>query len=305
MKPERLQTISLELIDPASKMLRPVDATSSEFLQLADSMRSLGQLQTILVRPIGDGRFEVANGMHRYTAARLLGWTHIECTVREMDDSEYLRAQLEANAQHVDTDPIQYAKRLEELRDMLSEQEGKRCTLAMLAKYTNRSTEWVRMTLGLTRLRSYIQIMVSRGEIPLDNAKFLAKLPTSLQDSYVEVAQRATRRVCRKTISAAINEYRENVRNTRLEAFISDEIVPFVDVEKLKSELKTSAMGAVLLSKFEVGEPIEAWKLAIRWATHLDPDTFEERQQKFRDRELKRFEAADKRKQLLKQQQAK
>src|SRR5271170_4878559 len=54
--------------------------------ELADSIRSQGLLQPILVRAIGAGRFEIIAGERRMRAARIAGLTEVPVLVREVAD---------------------------------------------------------------------------------------------------------------------------------------------------------------------------------------------------------------------------
>lgn len=89
---------------------------------LATSIDAIGLLQPIMVRPAGntalewtaatsaDGTnqmLEVVNGARRVKAARLLGWTEIEATVRNLSDAEVYQMQLADNGLHQALHPVE------------------------------------------------------------------------------------------------------------------------------------------------------------------------------------------------------
>lgn len=291
--------IPLRLISPARFLLRPVRKDTPEYYQLRDSMASYGHLlNSVLVRPNPDapGHFEVADGMHRYTVAQDLRWEDLQCCVREMDDDEYRRAQFEANAQHIGTDPIDYAERLEELRERIEEVEGRPMTLPDLAVYCNKSSEWVREMLGLNKLAPSIKPLVSRGEIPLSNARVMARLPWGIQTNLVEMAMTAKRREFRLACSAALNEYREGIKNGFINRRCMEEIVPYLDFAACQAEMESFSEGTRRIVRDQITDPLDAWKLAILWVLHMDPETIEKRKEVYRQQALQRFDEAERRK---------
>lgn len=83
--------IPLDQID-IGKRLRSVDDGHS--LDLRESMKAIGQLNSIWVREQADGRYKLIAGMHRYDAARLLEWPTIRADIwRRVDDDELAQAQ--------------------------------------------------------------------------------------------------------------------------------------------------------------------------------------------------------------------
>lgn len=77
--------------------LRPVDAAWAE--ALAASMAEVGQLQPITVRrvPMAEQPFQLVIGLHRLTAASLLGWSEIEIIESEMGDEQARISEIDEN----------------------------------------------------------------------------------------------------------------------------------------------------------------------------------------------------------------
>jgi len=77
--------------------------------ELAESMRSAGIMQPILVRPRGAGKFELIAGERRWRAAQLLELRTIPAIVREVDDRTAAEWALIENVQREDLNPMDRA----------------------------------------------------------------------------------------------------------------------------------------------------------------------------------------------------
>lgn len=84
-----------------------------EVAELAGSIRSLGVLQPVLLRPcLGEraGLYEIVAGERRWRASKLAGLTQIPALIREMDDLETLEVALVENVQRSNLNPVEEAK---------------------------------------------------------------------------------------------------------------------------------------------------------------------------------------------------
>lgn len=83
---EKIQLIKLDLIDRPTKIAR--EAIDPEKVrELAESIREVGQLQAVVVRP-SNGRFEMVAGDRRFLAHKLLGLKEIKAVVRTLNDHD-------------------------------------------------------------------------------------------------------------------------------------------------------------------------------------------------------------------------
>jgi rhodanese-related sulfurtransferase len=104
--------ISVDLIRPDPANMRSIQPTEAEEAGFRESLRLVGLLQPILVRPTGpaDARglvhYQIMAGERRYTAAVALGWTEIECTVMEEDEDRAAAIQAAENFQRQAVHPI-------------------------------------------------------------------------------------------------------------------------------------------------------------------------------------------------------
>jgi len=104
-----LREIPLDLVKPNPRQPRR-EFDQDALLALAESIRSRGILQPVVVRPVAGGTFELVAGERRLRAARLAGLDRIPAMVREADDWERLDLALAENMARVDLNAIEEAR---------------------------------------------------------------------------------------------------------------------------------------------------------------------------------------------------
>src|SRR4051794_31794546 len=77
--------------------------------ELAASIREHGVLQPILVRPLGENRYQLVAGERRWRASREAGLTTIPALVEELDDDTALEISIIENLQREDLSPLEEA----------------------------------------------------------------------------------------------------------------------------------------------------------------------------------------------------
>lgn len=82
--------------------------------QLADSIREVGIIDPLIVRPNAKG-YELASGHRRYRAAKAIGLEKLPCVVRDMADQVFMEALTISNLQREDVHPLDEAKGYEAL----------------------------------------------------------------------------------------------------------------------------------------------------------------------------------------------
>ena len=84
---------------------------------LAESIRSQGVVQPIIVREVGEGAYEIVAGERRWRASKLAGLTVIPAVVRKMEDRTAMAVALVENIQRADLNPLEEAEALRRLID--------------------------------------------------------------------------------------------------------------------------------------------------------------------------------------------
>lgn len=268
--------MEIALIDMPTILLREVRTDSVEFAEMVRSIRTHGVLNSVLVRPRENGRFQLVDGAWRLTASKAAGKTEIDAIVRDLTDEEVLAIQIETNAVFADTTTMEYAKHLLRLQ-----QAYPGLTIPKLAKLVSKSAFWVKQQMRLLELDEKIQPMVDRGEISLMNAYQLAKLPRHMQMRHLEAGLLQSPEEFKEFIASTIRnlmvESKERAEEKRL-ASINEEPHPYLrGLNDLKAELKTNRAAALLIADQRPQTHLEAFRLALQWVMHTDHRTLEER----------------------------
>jgi len=155
-------------------------------------------------------------------------------------------------------------------------------TVPKLACLVRKSPNWLRRILRLTNLRSTYSKMTRRGEIQLESAIALARLPKALQDAFIQQAVSLPVREFVKLTNAEVKRYREASKNGYINGLRinREQPVPYLrKVPEIRAEFtKPVAAGPVLL-KMEAQSPFDGWKACLAWILHMDPESLEEQEQ--------------------------
>nr|HQC71304.1 ParB/RepB/Spo0J family partition protein [Candidatus Competibacteraceae bacterium] len=75
--------------------------------ELADSIRAQGVVQPVVVRPLGEDRYELIAGERRWRAAQLAGLREVPAVIREVPDRAAIAMALIENIQREDLNPLE------------------------------------------------------------------------------------------------------------------------------------------------------------------------------------------------------
>ncbi|MDQ3528655.1 MAG: ParB/RepB/Spo0J family partition protein [Actinomycetota bacterium] len=181
--PGRSGLVSLRLSTIHPNPRQPRAAFDERALEeLAQSLREVGLLQPILVRPIGDRRYEIIAGERRFRAARLAGLEEIPAILRHTDDAALLTEALIENVHRADLNPLEEAAALQQLLDDFA------LTHEELARRLGKSRSAVSNALRLLALPAELQRAVAAGSLSAGHARAL--LGASDQGLQQRLAQR-------------------------------------------------------------------------------------------------------------------
>lgn len=165
-----LDELTLASIKP--NRFQPRDHFDEEALSaLADSIREVGVLQPVLVRPAGDGEYELIAGERRWRAARRVGLQTIPALVRDTDDASALEQALVENLHRDSLNPLEEAAAYQQLI------EDFELTHDEVAARVGRSRATVSNTLRLMQLPPAIQKSLQDGRLSMGHARALLGSP--------------------------------------------------------------------------------------------------------------------------------
>ena len=138
--------------------------------ELADSILAQGVMQPIVVRPIGDQRYEIIAGERRWRATQLAGLDTIPVVIRDVSDQAAIAMALIENIQRENLNPIEEAASLQRLmREFdLTQQE--------VATAVGKSRSTVANLLRLMSLQDDVRRLVEHGDLEMGHARALLGL---------------------------------------------------------------------------------------------------------------------------------
>jgi len=164
--------IPVDAIRPNPRQPRQV-FDEDELEELQQSIRQIGLLQPVVVRPLGGepAAYELVMGERRWRATRMAGLETIPAIVRETDESDLLRDALLENLHRSQLNPLEEAAAYQQLLEDFG------CTHEELAERIGRSRPQISNTLRLLKLPPLVQRRVASGVLSAGHARALLGLP--------------------------------------------------------------------------------------------------------------------------------
>ena len=151
--------------------------------ELADSIKSKGLVQPILVRPskLNPGDYEIIAGERRWRAAQVAQLHEIPAVIRSLDDVESLEIAIIENVQRADLSPIEEAAGYKKLMENYGH------TQEALSEIVGKSRSHVANIIRLLSLPHSIQDMISQGSISSGHARAImnSAFPEQLAEKIV------------------------------------------------------------------------------------------------------------------------
>jgi len=183
----RPNEIDIDLLTPNPRQPRgQMDETRLD--ELAQSIRSHGVIQPILVRRVGD-RTEIVAGERRWRAAQRAGLLKVPVVYRDVDDEHLLEVALIENIQREDLNPIEEAQAYRRLTDEL--QMSQEAIAAAVGKDRATNANYMR----LLKLSPEVRSDLASGALTMGHARALISL----------VDEAAQRRVAREVVSRGLS----------------------------------------------------------------------------------------------------
>lgn len=167
-------TLRLDLLQ-AGKYQPRTRMDEGSLYELAESIRSQGIMQPILVRPVGGGRYEIIAGERRSRAAKLAGLSEVPVLVKDVPDEAAAAMALIENIQREDLNPLEEAQGLQRLTSEFG------LTHEQAAQAVGRSRSAASNLLRLLNLAEPVQGMLMAGDLDMGHARALLALDKAQQ----------------------------------------------------------------------------------------------------------------------------
>jgi len=233
-----LKELPLDAIQPGR--YQPRSAMNPDKLEeLAESIRSQGLVQPVVVRPLARaGRFELIAGERRWRACRMAGQTTIPALVRDVPDEATLALALIENIQRENLNPLEEASALKRLIDEFE------LTHSQAATSVGRSRVAVSNLLRLLELHPEVRELVDQRKLDMGHARALLALERGLQSGAaqqvvnLELSVRQTEALVRRIKDGDTGPKAPPARNPdleRLEQELTETLCAPVSIRHAKS----------------------------------------------------------------------
>lgn len=165
-----LRDVPVGSIEPNPNQPR-VHFDESALSELTDSVRAIGVLQPVLLRPLADGKYQLIAGERRWRAATRAGLPTVPAVIRPTDDIASVEQALVENLHRQDLTPLEEAAAYQQLLDDFS------LTHEKVAERVGKSRSAVTNALRLLTLPPAIQYLLADGRLTAGHAKAILGTP--------------------------------------------------------------------------------------------------------------------------------
>ena len=223
--------------------------------ELAESIKSQGVLQPVLVRLVAVGRYEIIAGERRVRAANLAGLAEVPVLVREVADEAAAVMALIENMQREDLNPLEEAQGLKRLIDEF------KLTHEQAAQAVGRSRSAASNLLRLLNLAAPVQQMLMAGDLEMGHARALLALDAAQQIlaanqvAAKKLSVREAEKLVARTLSAGTGHQtpllrvrQEKSRDiVRLEEALADRLTASVEI-RVQRKTRRGEQGEIAIS---------------------------------------------------------
>ena len=149
--------------------------------ELAESIKVQGVMQPVVVRPLGENRYEIIAGERRWRACQKAGLETIPAVIRDVSDKAAIAMALIENIQREDLNPMEEAFALQRLQDEFD------FTQQEVADAVGKSRSTVANFLRLMNLSENVKTLLERGDIEMGHARALLSLADHEQSKIAKV----------------------------------------------------------------------------------------------------------------------
>lgn len=244
------RTLKLSLLQPGKYQPR-TRMDEGSLYELAESIKAQGVMQPILVRPVGEGRYEIIAGERRTRAAKLAGLDDVPVLVKDVPDEAAAAMALIENIQREDLNPLEEAQGIARLVNEFH------LTHEQAAQAVGRSRSAASNLLRLLNLAEPVQQMLMAGDIDMGHARALLPLDGAQQILVAaevvgkKLSVREAEKLVAKTASARqkplLRIAKEKSRDiSRIEEELSDALTAQVEI-RVKKRTKRGEQGEVAI----------------------------------------------------------
>jgi len=248
-----LNEVSIDSIVP--NQYQPRKYFDAEAIKsLSESIKEKGVIQPLVVREIGDGKYELIAGERRLRASKLAGLTEVPVVVKQLTDDESLEIAILENIQREDLNPLEEAEGYKRLMDEFSK------TQENIAQMVGKSRSHIANMLRLLTLDPYVQEKLLKNEITVGHAKVLVGFDDAKTAVDRIVAENLNVRQTEKLIADMKAPQQESISKTESDQVLEDvaseigDSMPAAQAPKPKKLPRVSMISEIEASENSINE---------------------------------------------------
>ncbi len=228
-----LRKLPIEFLQPGQYQPRKI-MTDEALEELAESIKSQGVIQPIVVRAVGTNKYEIIAGERRWRASQIAQLSEVPVLVKDVPDEAAIAMALIENIQREDLNAIEEATALHRLMNEFG------LTHQQTADAVGKSRTTVTNLLRLLQLSDPCKTLLERGDLEMGHARALLSLDKQQQTDVARqvVAKGLTVRETEKLVRKTINPIKvnnpvkeEDPHINKLEQQISDKFGAQVQIQ--------------------------------------------------------------------------
>ncbi len=177
------------------------DMQTEALEELAESIKAQGIMQPIVVRPIGEGKYEIIAGERRWRAAQMAGLDSIPTIIRDVPDEAAIAMALIENIQRENLNPIEEAIALKRLQDEFE------LTQLEVAEAVGKSRSAITNLLRLINLDDEVKTLLEHGDLEMGHARALLSL--SKEDQRLLARQVVTKALSVRQTETLVRQHQQ------------------------------------------------------------------------------------------------
>lgn len=196
--------------------------------ELADSIKSQGLIEPLVVRELALNRYEIIAGERRYRAAILIGLSEVPCMIGNYTDEQAAAVTLIENIQRQELNLLEEAGGYRRLFDEFHFQQDE------IALLVGKSRSHIANILRLLSLEKEVQAYIREEKLSLGHARMLVGLPAKTQ---IEIAEKIDKE------GWSVRFLEKKVKELKTLSSSDNQLLPDKDIEHLKIKI-AEQMGA-------------------------------------------------------------
>jgi ParB family chromosome partitioning protein len=237
---ESVREIELKKIRP-SKFNPRLELNIERLNELASSIREVGLLEPIIVRPVGEDTYEVVVGERRYRASQQAGIQKVPAIVRKYSDDEVVQLNLIENIQREDLNAIEKGKVCKYLLENCREKYPSKAALAeKIGVSVNAVSLWLQAAEVIPEeAQKYVAPSTVSGQVPEGKVDYQTAVTVGRSVKEPEKKVEVIRKLAEERLP--VKERKELIKKAALE--------PEKSIEKLVEEVKSASFELAFMAE--------------------------------------------------------